>query len=201
MINWNKFAKEVHAVAVDKGWWDKPVSFDDVICDCLVHLGRAYEQYRRGRPNYYHLCVASGDKRNPCGWDLGKPCPLATGELECEYRDPKPEGVAVELADCVLRLMDYAVDADIYIEEATPLHVEGISITSVVCTCGDNLMEARRCFTENDGELWKIPICFGLCIGVIMEWARQNNVDMESILRAKHAYNKTRPYRHEGNVM
>lgn len=201
MIDWNDFAREVHAVAVDKGWWDKPVSFDDVICMCICELAEAVEEYRNGRPNLYHLCVASGDKRNPCDWDLGKPCPLATGELACEHRDPKPEGIAVELADCVLRLLDYAVDVDIYIEEDPPIHGEGTSITSVVCTCGENLMEARRCFTEDDGELWAIPLYFGLCIGVIMEWARLNNVDMESILREKHAYNKTRPYRHGGKVL
>ncbi len=40
-----------------------------------------------------------------------------------------------------------------------------------------------------------------MCMAVILEWARLNNVDMESVLRAKHEYNKTRPYRHGGKAL
>lgn len=198
MINWNKFAKEVHAVAVDKGWWDKPVSFDDVICDCLVHLGRAYEQYRRGRPNRYHLCVASGDKRNPCEWDRGMPCPLATGELACEHRDPKPEGVAVELADCVLRLMDYLATADVDIDAEMGFVPSGDTLPGLVCDCTRFLAKAHISTTAMDGSEEKKFINLIMCIDVIKDWFAKDNISMESILREKHEYNKTRPYRHGG---
>lgn len=199
MINWNEFAKEVHAVAVEKGWWDKPVSFDDVICDCLVHLGRAYEQYRRGRPNRYHLCVASGDKRNPCEWDLGKPCPLATGELACEHRDPKPEGVAVELADCVLRLLDYLATTDADNWNIYPINIgaDDLFLSFVVDSTID-LCAAR--IEERHGEKNGM-LAMKFFIGKILGWAAQNNIDLEAILRAKHEYNKTRPCRHGGKKL
>lgn len=198
MIDWNDFAKDVHQTAVDKGWWDKPVSFDDMICNCLVHLGRTYEQYRGGRPNLYHLCVASGDKRNPCEWDRGMPCPLATGELTCEHRDPKPDGVAVELADCVLRLLDYMASKN---ERIIPFECIGVrgDLPKVICDLHGELNEARKCDRRSlsataEGHMH-------LCIEIIFGWAAREGIDMESILRSKHEYNKTRPYRHGGKVL
>lgn len=104
-MDWNKFAHEVHQTAVENGLWDKPRSFDEVICECLVHLGRAYEEYRDGRPNYYHLCEPSGEKEHPCVEEWGEVCDLAFGN-PCEYMGHKPHGAAAELGECVLLLLD-----------------------------------------------------------------------------------------------
>lgn len=195
-MDWNDFAKDVHQTAVDKGWWDKPVSFDDVICECLVYLAHAYEQYRRGRPNLYHLCVASGDKRNPCDWDLGKPCPLATGELACEHRDLKPEGVAVELADCVLRLLDCAAQRGFSIAVFN-VYVD-TDFTRFICSVSWQLTCINQAANVKDGL-----VCGHInhAISLIWSWAAQEGVDLEAILRSKHEYNKTRPYRHGGKVL
>lgn len=195
MIDWNDFAREVHAVAVDKGWWDKPVSFDDIICECLVHLGRAYEEHRNGRPNLYHLCVASGDKRNHCDLDLGKPCPLATGELECEYRDPKPEGVAVELADCVLRLLDYlATTVWEYPCYPTPVKLED-TFTGFICYLHFSLTCARAARFVAEGSAGQHITHI---ISMIWTWAAKEGVDLESILNELHKCEKARAARREG---
>lgn len=201
-MDWNKFAKDVHQVAVDKGWWDKPRSFNDVICMCICELAEAVEEYRNGRPNYYHLCVASGDKRNPCDWDLGKPCPLSTGELACEHRDPKPEGVAVELADCVLRILDYlaTTDEDISMEVGSIPETDygpTINVPALFCDCSRHLVYAHI----NTGSSRAVALNLIMCIKAILGWCDQHKVPSESILREKHEYNKTRPYRHGGKVL
>ena len=36
------------------------------------------------------------------------------------------------------------------------------------------------------------------CIETVREWLEDQGVDMDEILRLKHEYNKTRPYRHGG---
>lgn len=198
MIDWNDFAKDVHQTAVDKGWWDKPVSFDDMICNCLVHLGRAYEQYRSGRPNLYHLCQPSGEKEHPCEWDLQKPCPLSTGELACEHRDRQPHGAAVEMADCVLRLLDYlATTVWEYPCYPMPVQLED-TFTGFICSLHFNLTCARAArFVAEGSAVQHITHI----ISMIWTWAAQEGVDLESILRSKHEYNKTRPYRHGGKVL
>lgn len=206
-MNWNDFTRDVHQTAVDKGWWDKPVSFDDVICMCICELAEAVEEYRSGRPNLYHLCVASGDKRNPCDWDLGKPCPLATGELTCEHRDPKPEGVAVELADCVLRLLDYLATTDVDIDRSyevgaqisTDGDMDG-SVIKVALDSAECLLTARRINPSSEFDTIRHNGLMAVVIYINL-WAESNRIDLESILRSKHEYNKTRPYRHGGKVL
>ena len=39
------------------------------------------------------------------------------------------------------------------------------------------------------------------CVAEIAEWAEAKGVDLEGILDIKHAYNKTRPYRHGGKAL
>ena len=40
-----------------------------------------------------------------------------------------------------------------------------------------------------------------VCCNEIFEWAQREGVDIDAILKLKHEYNKTRPYKHGGKVM
>jgi hypothetical protein len=62
-----------------------------------------------------------------------------TGRDEsCPYKDKKPEGIAVELADCIIRILD---------------------------------------------------------------WCGREGIDIDAIIRQKHEYNKSRPFRHGGKLL
>ena len=91
-------AEEVHAVAVEKGWYeDGEPNFAEKIA--LVHseLSEALEEYRNGHDFklVYH--------------------PAETG---------KPEGIAVELADALIRIMDMSAEWDIPLAYAFRLKLE-----------------------------------------------------------------------------
>lgn len=194
-MDWNKFAREVHEVAVKNGWWDKPRSFDEVICECLVHLGRAYEEHRNGRPNYYHLCEPSGEKNLPCDWDLGKPCPMSTGELACEHRDRKPHGVAAELGECVLGVLDYAGTRNIDLGLLNRLPND-MPVTAGFPTLVINFaFSLERAAAARDSEEERALLL--LFIGTVLVWLRINNIDIESILRELHECEKARAGRRE----
>lgn len=114
----NELAKEAHQISVEHGWWSPEPSFGDLVALMHSELSEALEEYRAGRPMVWHDCMTSDDDtpctKEGCGdWYNGK-C-----ELTC--LSPKPEGIAVELADCIIRILDWAgkegVDMEAIIRE------------------------------------------------------------------------------------
>lgn len=126
----NELAKEIHEVAVAHGWWDNPPSFPEVIALCHSELSEALEEYRGERTMIWYTCQSGGAICDPdgCGDWNGTEC-------EIDSRSQKPEGIAVEMADCIIRILD---------------------------------------------------------------WCAHEGIDIDAIVRVKHEYNKTRPYRHGG---
>lgn len=106
MTGINEVAKEIHENAVAHGWWEGDRSFPEIIALCHSELSEALEEYRSGRPNLY--C----DKEETCGgkaniaekWACDE-CVLRAGGDVCEMS--KPEGIAVEMADCIIRILDW----------------------------------------------------------------------------------------------
>lgn len=114
----NELAQEAHQIAVEHGWWDKEPTFGDLVSLMHSELSEALEEFREGRPMVWKACMTA-ESDTPCleegcgDWNDGK-C-----ELVC--LSPKPEGISVELADCIIRILDWAgkegVDLDAIIRE------------------------------------------------------------------------------------
>lgn len=116
----NEFAAEVHALAAEKGWWEPVPSFPEVITMVHCELSEAIQEYREGAPNVYYACGAVAANGGRCGGKEMSDCYYAKtsngGVSNCPYIGVKPEGVAVELADAILRILDYCAFAGIDIE-------------------------------------------------------------------------------------
>jgi len=84
------WAEVIHQYAKDKGWWDTERNIGDIFMLFTSEVAEAYEEYRNGHEvteTYY----------NP-----DKPT--------------KPEGVPTELADVIIRILDFCQWAGIDIQ-------------------------------------------------------------------------------------
>lgn len=185
-MNWNDFAKEVHQVAVEHGWYDKKPSFAEMVVMFHSELSEAVAEYRAGnriRP----------EQPTPMVYYSGGGC-IATTPTKC---CTKPEGVAVELADCILRILDTLAEAGVDIDDKIGHCPSEPDTISTIAMCHYLISKAYI----QEVEMEKAYGWLVICIEIIMDWAARNGVDMEAILRAKHEYNKTRPYLHGGKVL
>jgi len=108
-MQFNDLQKSIHANAVAHGWWeDGKRPFPEIVALCHAELSEALEEYRDARPMEYTACTG---------------CQYETSERSCVMSDcphyshrDKPEGMAVEMADTIIRILDWAESEGIDME-------------------------------------------------------------------------------------
>lgn len=96
MMTINDWVKKCHKIAREHGWWDEDESIGQKISLMHAELSEALEEARAGRPGVWRECVKSG-----------LTCCSLNGACAVSDKKAKPEGVYVELVDCVIRIFDY----------------------------------------------------------------------------------------------
>lgn len=113
-MNVNEFAKDVHENAVAHGWWDTARSFPEVAALIHSEVSEALEEWRDGNPAIYGCC--------------GIPGAVCEFEGACDKGEKtgtcKPEGVAVELCDAVIRIFDYLAYLGVDVEAVLTAKLE-----------------------------------------------------------------------------
>lgn len=90
----NEWAQDIHKNAVEHGWWEEKRGFGEIVALCHSELSEALEADRAGDPVIY-----INDKG-------------------------KPDGTAVEMIDCIIRILDWCGHANIDVEEVMSIKHE-----------------------------------------------------------------------------
>lgn len=89
----NEYARAVHENAVAHGWYDDGIEFPEVAALIHSEISEALAEYREGNPLIYGCCGIPGAV---CEFEGA--CDKPENERTC-----KPEGLAVELCDAIMR--------------------------------------------------------------------------------------------------
>lgn len=174
MTDWNALAKEIHENAVAKGWWETERSWEECRILVVSELAEALEEYRAGRMTVWFS-----------GWHGSGIAPILP-----ETKN-KPEGFPIELADAAIRILDWFGR-----DNGSSEYI--------------NSLVGRLPVDSDPMPLGSVPLCLDWAVQqiysgefalvVIVALAAGLDIDLEAMIRLKHEYNKTRPYRHGGKA-
>lgn len=187
-MNITEWAKEIHENAVAHGWWETKRSTGEVIALIHSELSEALEEARDNRPMMY---VLGPNREEIC--------------TPCYFNGRKPEGVAVELADAVIRVLDAAAhvgmplqDYDVAWDELTAQQDKikkgfddfGTMVAFLHAITSD--LYGALVNQERDHSIMATLVI----VAYIEEYLAHHGIDLWQVIELKHNYNKGRPYKH-----
>lgn len=213
MIDFAQIAKEAHTTALEKGWYDldeqgkaKPRDFDEVCALFHSEISEAVEELRKPsslqRPSgiYFFPDVDDNPAKHPF-----EP-PKEDGHLL------KPEGVAVELADLIIRLGDSASAwgcADLVASDLQSTNVSKPVASKKPVGLMANLHQhvsvlyerlVMRDIAQKPLGDCIVSLSIAHTVAITQMLCFQFGWDLKRALMLKLAYNKTRPPRHGGKL-
>ena len=213
VLNLNDFTKEVHQVAVEHGWYENKQSCDVDAIIALIHSewSEALEEYRAGRPYVWFGCCRPDEADSERTLSATGVCGLGTIRAACEYWCEKPEGIMIELIDGCIRILDFigykgwtvpeAFDTiDKLMKFAEQFHDDWFDVQSKNMLL-PSLVRWLHWYTaeyEMDERVDDPMLTLLEAVGVALLWIKTHDCEPEDLLRMKHEYNKTRPYKHGG---
>ena len=128
-------------------------------------------------------------------------------ESECEFRAEKPEGIAVELIDGCIRILDLFGELNINaLDDKTdkPFELEGLYEEDIACEANYPLSHTVAYLHGFTSDALKSDSATGpinpgpltSAIALALSWVKKQGLDPLAILLEKHEFNKSRPYKH-----
>lgn len=210
-MNLNRFLKEVHENAKDHGFWDEERDITESVALIHSEWSEALEEYRADRPMIWYeckeiehttpqVCTAKDE------YDCLSYSKLVSGE-GCPHRGKKPEGIAVELLDGCIRILDLfgrygricssASTNELVnrIRVNNPTLTKETSLPKLVCALHSLTSKAAdRAIALTNKAQALTPL--EPAMGLVFFWLSENGVNPERLMLEKHEFNKTRPYKH-----
>ena len=177
----------IHQNAVDHGWWEEDRSPGHVIALIHSEWSEALEEARNGNPMVYKVALTGMNARK-----------VKPGDVEYGVFG-KPEGVAVEIADGAIRILDYMGHLGFKPTQTVR------ELMKETCRVRDNVPDmiaelhkhTSYSYVTRSGKSDDVsPVLLHLVLTIALKWIETQGIDPLALILEKHEYNKTRPYKH-----
>lgn len=193
MIELQAMVRDAHQNAVDHGFYDEKRPMEERLANIHCEWSEAMSEYARQGPLYWHRCPHGGRCETQ---------EVHGGETDCAGCTPamrKPEGVAVELMDGCLRILDLAGYLGLELSASQEQMDHYAYLPNLVASLHYLTSMVYEHIENGDISAGNRPLASALLMECVLEafdWVRHNDADPVAILLEKHEYNKTRPYMH-----
>lgn len=197
---YDQIIQKIHANNIAKGWYAKPRTDLETLTLIGTEISEAIEEVRDGKPLVYVVTISAP------GELIFKP-----DDFSKQSTDLKPEGTLVELADAVIRALDFFgykkwnVDEWVASQRVSRRNKLAVLKETLLEACGRISVHpahaladfANDALTSLDKEYYckKYLARMVLDIEVLCE---EHGYRLLDILEFKHKYNTTRSFRHGG---
>lgn len=183
-MNYYELAKEVHANAVAKGFWDEERSIRHYLMLVVCELAEAIEADREGRT----ASIPEGIEDFPDK--------AFAPSFESHIKDTLED----ELADAVIRLLDIWAEAfpdeEVYISSG--YMVGALTLTEVASMAAESLLD-KEIYNLSEVNLLcgnYLIGCMQYAIDILYSYAKNGGIDLDRHILLKMRYNATRPRLH-----
>ena len=191
MTDFNYWITECHNLAKEKGWWDgEPRTDLEILALMHSEVAEATECVRNREKPFYKRCNINSQ---PCSgeWDNCRDC------LKDNYGsigEGKPEGEAVELVDLCIRIFDWCGQQGLRLGGRSTYQIRsfGLGFHATLHRSLANIQNFMYPDSVMKANQLQEVVDRVLCYLERMGW------DFENVLKTKHVFNTTRPYRHGG---
>ncbi len=194
-------AETVHKNAVAHGWWDDERNLYQVIALIHSEWSEALEEARADRPMLYYDCALC--EKGPCRMER---IPLWEA---CDFQRErhKPEGIAVELIDGVIRILDFLGYIGVTFhdpETGAPAEMESLwetdgarddtpeDLPTLIAFLHKATSDALPCEERMALDINGLMTAMSMA----MTWVHMQGADPLQLLLEKHQFNTLRPYKH-----
>ena len=190
---YNELAQQINKTAVDHGFWEEDRNLGEMLMLAVSEISEALEEHRDSHPALWY-------KHEPACPTAAMHEPLHT-TIPCTKCNCKPEGHAVELADCIIRCMDtlYSYDPDNPVDISEYITHEKMFRLNSSSTLPENFGEAclsictEISLAEQSNLVGRLCRAIVLCEELI---TTTSNYEPLVVVKEKMRYNDTRPYKH-----
>mgnify|MGYP001332684481 CR=1 FL=1 len=187
----NTMRDKIHKNAINHGWHESERSIDEYCALFHSEVSEFFEEFRLPEPRalYFSGYVFKNTEFEQTHIEQQKDRYLRNNFEEIEKL--KPLGYGIELADLVIRLLDFCGENGIDIPEKSIIeiimHDNFFSQVMLLHGCVYELY-----FCDN----YDISECIARCLLLCFEIANKYNFDLNEMIIIKHKYNLTRPVKH-----